>query len=88
LLQVQSQLNQQSTEIEKYRELIRSDQSIIDVRHQLSEAAKAQLENAVITTNDYLREINAEDQARQNLILHQIQQLQAKAIYALTAGKL
>ena len=32
------------------------------------DAAKAQLENGVITANDYLREVNAEDQSRQTLI--------------------
>ena len=88
LLNTQSQLNQQSAEIEKYLELVNSDQAIIDIRRQITESAKAQLENAVITANDYLREINEEDQARQSKIIHEIQLLQAKANYAITAGKL
>jgi outer membrane protein TolC len=88
LLNTQSQLIIQRSEINKYIELIAADENIIEVRQKISEAAKAQLENMVITTNDYLREINAEDQARQNLIIHQIQLLQAKAVYAITAGKL
>jgi hypothetical protein len=35
----------------------------------------AQLENGVITTNDYLREVNAEEQAVLNKISHEIQYL-------------
>jgi len=46
------------------------------------------LENAVITANDYLREINAEDAARQALATHQLQLLQAQINYQLTTGKL
>lgn len=88
LLNTQSQLNLQSADIEKYIELIQSDEAIIDVRNKITEAAKAQLANAVITVNDYLREINEEDQVRQSQIIHQVQLLQAKANYAITAGKL
>jgi hypothetical protein len=88
VLNTQSQLSQQSADIQKFGELITADERIIEVRHQISEAAKAQLENAVITANDYLREVSGEDQARQNLIIHRLQLLQAKATYAITAGKL
>jgi len=42
----------------------------------------------VITANDYLREVNAEDLARQNLITHQIQLLQAQINYQTISGKL
>jgi len=41
----------------------------------------------VITANDYLREVNAEDLARQNLITHQIQLLQAQINYQTISGK-
>ena len=36
-------------------------------------ATQTQLENGTATTNDYLIAVNAEAQARQNLILHEIQ---------------
>jgi outer membrane protein TolC len=88
LLNIQSQLKQQKTEITKYAELVSSDEAIIDVRNKITEAAKAQLENAVITANDYLREINAGDLARQALVTHQLQLLQALLNYQLTLGKL
>jgi hypothetical protein len=40
----------------------------------------------VITANDYLREVNAEDQARISLITHQLQLLQAQINYKTIAG--
>jgi outer membrane protein TolC len=88
LLNTQSQLKQQKAEITKFAELAASDKAIIELRSKISEAAKAQLENAVITANDYLREINAEDAARQALAIHQLQLLQAQINYQLTTGKL
>jgi len=43
--------------------------------------------NGVITANDYLKEINAEDQARQLQITHEIQLLQAQINYQTILGK-
>jgi outer membrane protein TolC len=53
----------------------------------VTDAARAQLENGVITANDYLREVNNEDQARQTLIGHEIQLLQAQIEYATLLGR-
>jgi outer membrane protein TolC len=87
LLNTHTQLKQQQAEIDKLQQLINSDAAIIDLRLKVKEAAKAQLENGVITANDYLREVNAEDQARQLLITHQIQLLQAKINYQNIVGQ-
>ncbi len=86
LLNTNSQLIQQQAEIQKLQQLIESDQKIIELRERVKKAAQAQLANQVITTNDYLREVNAEDQARQTLILHQLQLLQAQINYQTIAG--
>jgi outer membrane protein TolC len=87
LLNTNTELKQQHSEIDKYNQLVETDKAIIDLRVQVKEAAVAQLQNGVITANDYLREINAEDQARQSLIIHQIQLLQAQINYQTTLGK-
>ncbi len=87
LLNTNTSLKQQSAEIDKLEQLISTDAEIIDLRAKVKEAAKAQLENGVITANDYLREVNAEDQARQSLITHQVQLLQARINYQTIAGK-
>ena len=88
VLNTEAQLKQQKAEIDKYAELVRSDKEILELRDSITESAKAQLDNAVITGNDYLREINAADQARQALVIHQLQLLQAQINYAIIAGKL
>jgi outer membrane protein TolC len=87
LLNTNTQLKQQQSEIDKMKLLIASDKDIIALRDSVKEAAKAQLQNGVITVNDYLREINDEDQARQTLITHQVQLLQAQINYQTISGK-
>lgn len=86
LLNTNSQLKQQQSEIEKLQQLISSDEEIIALRKTVTEAAKAQLENGVITANDFLKEVNAEDQARQALITHRVQLLQAQINYQTISG--
>jgi len=87
ILNTHAQLRQQEAEIRKWSELVASDQDIISLRSSVTEAAKALLENGVITPADYLRELNAEDQARQSLITHELQMIQAQINYQTIAGK-
>jgi len=87
LLNTNTQLTQEYSEIDKLRKLIASDNEIIDLRKSVTDAAKAQLESGVITASDYLEEVNAEDQARQALITHQLQLLQAQINYQTISGK-
>lgn len=79
-------LRQQSAEVNKYSELLTSDNDIIALRTRVKQTASAQLENGVITSNDYLREVNAEDKARQNKIVHEIQMLMAQYAQQTTTG--
>jgi outer membrane protein TolC len=79
---------QESAEMEKYIELSRNDEAIIALRASVKKAASAQLENGVLTVRDYLTEVNAEDQARQNRILHEVEMLQTQYNYENTAGNL
>jgi outer membrane protein TolC len=79
-------LKQYYNEIEKLNSLIEVDKKIIEIRTSVKESAKSQLENGVITSNDYIRELNAEDLAKQNLAVHKIQLLLAQQNYRLTSG--
>jgi hypothetical protein len=81
-----TQLAQQMEEIKKLQELSNIDEKIIEVRTNITAASKAQLQNGVINSNDYLREINAEDQTRSNYILHQVQLMQAMINYQTIKG--
>jgi outer membrane protein TolC len=79
-------LQQQNAEIDKMQELIVSDNDIIKLRENVKKAIQTQLIFGTATTNDYLIVVNAEDQARQNLILHEIQLLMAQYNAKTTSG--
>lgn len=66
---------QQKTELEKIQNLIQKDDELIALRKSIKKASLAQLENGVINTNDYLRDVNAEEQAILAKINHEIQYL-------------
>lgn len=78
--------NHQLQEIDKLKKLIEVDKGIIELRTSVKEAAKAKLENGVITSSDYIRDLNAEDTAKQNLEIHKIQLLLAQYNYKITTG--
>ncbi|MCX6169610.1 MAG: TolC family protein [Ignavibacteriales bacterium] len=86
LLNTNLSLKQQTGEIDKLNDLIKVDKEIIAIRTSVKESTKAQLENGVITSSDFIRELNAEDQAKQNLSIHTIQLLLAQQNYKLTTG--
>lgn len=86
LLNTKLTTNQQLQEIDKLKKLIEVDKRIIDLRTSVKESAKAKLENGVITSSDYIRDLNAEDAARQNLEIHKIQLLLAQYNYKITTG--
>ncbi|HCM75220.1 MAG TPA: transporter [Cytophagales bacterium] len=77
---------QQKQELNKLKKLISVDDKIIELRTSIKQTAEMQQENGVITTNDYLRELNAEDQAKQNRLLHEMQLLMALYAYQNTIG--
>jgi len=79
-------LKQQNADINKYNILLATDDEIITLRANIKNTASAQLENGVINSNDYLREVNAEDQARQNKAVHEIQLLMAQYAQQNTTG--
>ena len=68
-------VKQQDADMGKFQRLLASDDEIIDLRTRVKNTALTQLENGVITTNDFLTNVNDENQARQNKILHEVQLL-------------
>jgi hypothetical protein len=79
-------LRQNSAEVTKLQELLKIDDQLISLRSKIKETAKAQLDNGVISANDYLRELNAEDQVKQNALLHKTQLMMAAYSYNTTSG--
>ncbi len=87
LLNTNVVVKQQSSEIDKLEKLIDKDRQILSLREKIKLTASAQLENGVMTANDYLLELNSESQARQNLVLHELQLLNAQINLKTTLGK-
>ncbi|MBS1776166.1 MAG: TolC family protein [Bacteroidetes bacterium] len=79
-------LKQQNADITKMQELIETDKSIITLRESVKTTTQNQLTYGTATTNDYLIAVNAEDQAKQNLILHEIQLLMTEYNAQTTTG--
>jgi hypothetical protein len=79
---------QQTADIAKYAELMKKDDAIISLRASVKNAASSQLENGVLSAHDYITQVDAEDQARQNLILHEIELLQSQYNYQNTTGNI
>lgn len=86
LLNTRIQIAQQNREIQKYKNLLETDDEIIQLRENVAEASLKQLENGVITTSDYVREVNAADNARQSRIIHQIHLSMAQYNFNLITG--
>ncbi|AZA97622.1 TolC family protein [Chryseobacterium shandongense] len=79
-------LKQQNADITKMQELIETDKRIVTLRESVKNTTQNQLTYGTATTNDYLIAVNAEDQAKQNLILHEIQLLMTEYNTQTTAG--
>jgi outer membrane protein TolC len=80
------ELKQQNADIDRYDKLLATDKEIVELRTRIKNTASVQLENGVITASDYLEQVNAEDQARQNKNIHEIQKLMAEYAVATTKG--
>ena len=76
---------QQSENISRYRQLMTDDEEIIRLRQQVRKAAESKLAHGIIDTNDLVREINAENAARVQQSVHEIDML--KEIYDLQYTK-
>ena len=79
-------LRQENADIRKYRRLIQSDDEIVRLRESVDQSSAVQLQNGVITANDYLLDVNAANQARQDRVVHEIQLLSTQYNYKTTTG--
>ena len=72
---------QQNENIERYRKLMAADDEMITLRSNIRKAAESKLQHGIIDVNDLVREINAENAARIQQRVHEIEML--KEIYDL-----
>ena len=85
---VKIDLENKIAEIKKAEELISRDRELIELRERISKSVSSQLDNGVITSSQYLTEINAEAGARLDLESHKIQLVKAKLDYQAALGNL
>ena len=80
-------LVQQKNEVEKFSRLVSTDAEIVALRTKIKENAAVRLANGIITSSDYITELNAESQAMLTQKLHEVQWLQSQYNYKLILGK-
>ena len=86
LFNTEQTMHQDNADIRKYRHLIANDDDIVSLRESVSKTSAVQLQNGVITANDYLLDVNAASQARQDRAVHAVQLLMAQYNYLTTSG--
>lgn len=82
----QMQLNELQSEISKIEIIIKTDSQIIHLREKVVQSFDSQLRNGVITSSDYITELNQLFDAKTNQKVHQTQLELAKINYQTIKG--
>ena len=86
--QLSVQFETEITNIEKYNELLRLDEQMLKLRKAITATSLSKLNNGIITSTDYLTDLNAELLVWLQFENHKILKLQAAYNYLLLQGKL
>lgn len=78
---------QQNENISRYRQLMAADEEIIELRSAVRKAAESKLAHGIIDVNDLVREMNAENAARLQRSMHEIQLLKEISDNKFTTGE-
>lgn len=85
-INLQATMIQQQEEISKLEKMIVMDAKIVETKTAIRKSASSQLDNGIITSSDFIVDLNAENQSQFNLKLHEIQLMMAKENYNTTLG--
>ena len=77
---------QQRQDIARYRQMLTTDDEIIGLRASVRKAAESKLSHGIIDVNALVKEINAENAARVQQSIHQIEMLKAMSDLQLTVS--
>jgi outer membrane protein TolC len=83
----QMQLNELQSEIYKMEAIIKTDFQIIQLREKVVKSSESQLKNGVITSSDYIAELNHLFDAKTNQKVHETQLELAKLNYQTSKGQ-
>jgi outer membrane protein TolC len=78
--------DQQQKRIKQLTELLKTDLELIEVRERITKTSASKLENGILTTADYIQDLNAEITARITLETHKIQLNEARVKLANIRG--
>lgn len=84
---VRMSLIQEENNSRKLRSLISGDEQLVTIKEQISKRSAAALENGVITSADYIRDLNAALQAKANLETRKVQLIQTAVNYSTIRGE-
>ena len=80
------QLSRIEAEISQFRKAAERDRKIVELRREVAESARSKLDNGVITSSDYLSELNQLTRARITRERHKIALRRARVNYLFTQG--
>lgn len=86
LIGINADLSRVEKRIDQIQEQITLDEKIINLREQVVNQKKDQLEQGVITSTEYITELNAEAQARLSLEIRRLQLIQSQVEYLTKKG--
>lgn len=86
--QVDVQLSRIKATIEHYKKALKRDARIIQLRREVTMSAKSKLKNGVITSSDYISDLNQLTQAQITHERHKIELLKARVNHLFTTGEL
>lgn len=79
------QVQEQIAEIRRYFKTVEDDEKIVALRENIRKSTEAGVENGTKNASDLVSEINKENAARKQLIMHRIEMM--KAMYGLKTIK-
>lgn len=77
LFNTKLEISQEEREVQKNKDLLKYDDEIISLRSNLKKVAEIKVANGTMTVIDLMREVTAEDMAKQDKIQHGVELLQA-----------
>lgn len=83
---MRSEVSRAEGKIQQLREQIELDQAVLELRKKVVEEKAYQLNEGIITSTEYLTELNSEARARMNLELRRIQLVQSRIEFLTIKG--
>lgn len=77
LFNLNMDITNKNGEIEKIKDLVETDEEIVRLRESVRKSAEAKAANGTLSILDLMKEVNAEQMAKQDKIMHQIQLIHA-----------